>query len=151
MTHTCANCGATVECDAPRHNRIGDGYWKAKEATKLSVTEQFCIYVLTMKHASDWKGGMTSRDVWKGTYELYQVNGMRQVTMNTIRRALSYLQGHGFANCGVNEVEVKDQETLEYKWGRQERWWVPNQVRGAYERFPKKDWPHPIETQEVLA
>jgi len=141
----------TIECNAPRHNKAGNGYHLSGKITMLGLSEQFAMKVLLEERCSTWYNGLESRMVWKKSLEYYDVNGIKRVVMNSTRRALSYLQGLGFARCEVNQIEVKDPDTLEMKFREKQRWFVPNEMIEAYENFPKKAWPHPKVVQQVLA
>src|SRR5437867_3451565 len=121
-SHSCPNCGMTIECDTPRHGKRGTGAHYSDKIKKLNRTHNLALVALE-GHDSFEKGlGLT--EVWKRVREYCLVNSFKVPTKQGLSGRLSELQGLGMVRSENNQIRLVGQQSQQYRFEKQPRWFL---------------------------
>ncbi|SRR5712692_3053538 len=123
-SHSCPNCGMTIECDTPRHGKRGEGAWYSQKIKKLSQGHTLALEIL--KGHDSYETGLGLTDVWKKTRDYCLQNNLRVPTKQGMSGRLSELAGLGMVRSENNQIRLVDSESHQFRFEKQPRWFLSN-------------------------
>ena len=112
----------TIECDAPRHGKRGEGAWYSGKIKKLNRMHILALGVLEGHDSFDKGLGLT--DVWKKARDYCLQNNLRVPTKQGMSGRLSELAGLGMVRSENNQIRLVDPESHQFRFEKSPRWFL---------------------------